>query len=76
MIHECSVCRKREHWSGSWMWYGSINDLDGGDPRKPWPKNPARAIKTCSDECRGRAVDLGLILADAPIIDEIDEARR
>ncbi len=42
--HTCCICGKTERWSDSWSWFGSINDLDDGNP----------IDKVCSDTCKAK----------------------
>lgn len=47
MIHECSICHKKEEWNKNWMSWGSLLMEDDGLP----------LLLTCSDLCR-KAVEL------------------
>lgn len=47
MIHECSICHKKEEWHDGWSWWGSLLMEDDGLP----------ILKVCSEQCRA-AVDL------------------
>lgn len=70
--HTCTVCQKTAPWDEGWMWYGSYNDIDGGDPRMKW-KRLKPIVKTCSDVCRTRAVENNLVPAGAKYLDDGDK---
>jgi hypothetical protein len=33
-MHTCDECHRREEWTDSWRWFGSIKDLDNGTTKK------------------------------------------
>jgi len=60
-IHECSVCGRSGPWTETWGWYGSVADLDNGNP----------VVKVCSPECFASAQASGLIPRTATTIDDV-----
>jgi hypothetical protein len=54
-VHECAACRSVGPWSDGWAWWGSYNDIDDGK----------EVVKTCSEACRIKAKQLGLIPRNA-----------
>jgi hypothetical protein len=59
-LHECCVCRKTAPWDAGWGWYGSMQQIDDGDP----------VIKWCSDQCMASAKSARIIPRNAQNLDE------
>lgn len=49
-IHRCSVCGTEGHWSKDWSWFGSIRDIEDGNPVE----------KFCSDDCKEKSAQLSV----------------
>lgn len=54
-VHQCAACETRGPWTAGWGWYGTIADMDDGQP----------IVKMCSDACFAAAKDRGLIPRNA-----------
>lgn len=70
LLWKCAVCQSISEWTDEHQWYGSLLDIDGGGPtRIGGPRKAARPIVvTCSDLCRDRAMQIGIVPADAGLI--------
>lgn len=63
--HWCSVCgQSADEWGEPWVWYGNWIDYEECEP----------IIKLCSEVCREKAKEIGLIPIWARIIDDDDNA--
>ena len=60
LVHQCSVCSERGPWTDSWIWYGSYQELEDGDP----------IVKMCGDQCAAHARATKLVPKNAPRLDD------
>lgn len=56
----CRVCGHYGPWSDDHQWYGKLRDAD----ESRWE----RLVVTCSETCRDRARQIGLVPADAELL--------